>query len=562
MIKHALVFGNSAYPGQYFLKSPKNDAQQVASALRRLKFDVTLGTDLERDSAYSLIDEFTSKISAARPAVTVVYYSGHGVQIEEMNFIVPIDFEDGDSVRLVNVQEIIDAVDRNTSVQIVLLDACRDKGAQKAIAAKGISLGKGKTLVVDERNAEATGLAAMRGPNGTFIAFATSPGDVAYDGDTFLSPFTEAFLKNVELVDLPISNLMSRVRKEVFIATEERQRPWDHSSLMAPFYFNPGSLFLFLGNALAILGLVLSCIPYSLYLSSPEASWQLFALSIIFPVLSLSILMYGTQTAYSRLRGAFQLDEEKSSTLLDHLFVSFQKGSLGGYLGSLITALGITFVYHQAWVERYNGPFAGNMSEPKSLGELCVQITTATVITGCILGFFALFFSRFSRGKLEPLESSSASRILLGTSLGGAFAGLICAPVLTYYFGQMPGPMLKPELLLPGGIAGSAIFVFSIVNFDFERLSSRRLAIGLLCALSAVVIGGVVAGALFGSLYSLGIVDRVINWMQDNDTNAAILLTGGAFYGVPVGIALGLVIGSAIALTNRWTGRNVLEAIR
>lgn len=186
-----------------------------------------------------------------------------------------------------------------------------------------------------------------------------------------------------------------------------------------------------------------------------------------------------------------------------------------------------------------------------------VRITTATAVVACVLGFLTLFFTRVgvSSGRVNVVQSPSAFRTLEGAVLGGALSGIICAPVLTLYFGAQSGPKALPGLLVPSGIVGASIFVFSIINFDFERLSSRRLLVGFSSALTAILFGGIAAAALFGLLSGFGVVDMVVTWLTKNSKSALIMLAGGAIYGTPVGVALGLVIGMAITLQGRWENR-------
>jgi len=564
--KCALVLGNSAYDGDFWLRCPKSDAEQTAAALKRLQFDVTLGIDLKYDQVNSLINNFIDRISKEKPFATVVYYSGHGLQIEDQNFILPTDFQADDRLNLVSVQQILDRVARYSSLQIVLLDACRSTMEPREIL-KGKSIGVigAKTYDPTIYQEPRTGLAEMQAPSSTFIAFAAAPGDVAYDGDRLLSPFTEAFLKNVELVDIPLSNLMSRVRQEVYIATGYQQQTWDHSSLMVPFYFNPGSMFLFMGNALAVFGLLVSMVPYSISLASPEKSWSVIAISSVFPAVSLLILMFGSHTVYSRLRGATQEDfVDARPSLRGYSFVSLRKGSVGGFIGSIVAAVIISLIYDRIWIARFNQWLEGapgGSSAPEPLSLITAKIAIATTVCGCILGFLSLFFARVdvSAGKLRLSSNRSVTRTLLGCGFGGSLSGLICAPIVTYYFGTRAGPPAMPELLLPSGIIGTAILVFSIVNFDFERLSSYRLGVSLLCVLGAVVIGGMVAAVFISMLYFIGLVGAVFEWLSKNAENALVLTTGGAVYGLVIGLTLGGVIGLAVILTSHWTERDVLE---
>lgn len=569
--KCALVLGNGAYAGDLELRCPKDDAEHTAAALKRLQFSVTLGVDLKYDQLNSLIDGFLDRMASEKPFVTVVYYSGHGLQLKDQNFIVPTDIQTSVSSQLVSVQRILDRVASFSKLQIVLIDACRSNLDPREIL-KGKSVGaigaKALDLIIHEE--PRAGLAEMQAPSSTFIAFAAAPGDVAFDGDGLLSPFTEAFLKNVELVDIPLSNLMSRVRQEVYRATDNQQQTWDHSSLMVPFYFNPGSMFLFMGNALAIFGLLASMVPYSISLASPEMSWSVIAISSVFPLVSLLILMFGSHTVYSRLRGATQDYEDGPPTLRDYFFVSLRKGSVGGFIGSIFATVTISLIYSQIWTEKFrewakqsllSGDALRSTSAPDPLSLITANVAIATTVFGCILGFLCLFFARVgvTAGKLKLSSNRSSTRTLLGCGFGGALSGIICAPIATYYFGTKAGPPAMPWVLLLGGIIGIALLVFSIVNFDFERLSARRLRVSFLCVLGALVSGGVLAAAFVSILYVVGLVGFVKDWMSANADDALVLLAGGAIYGLVVGLTLGGIIGLAVILTNHWTERDVLE---
>ena len=112
--------------------------------------------------------------------------------------------------------------------------------------------------------------------------------------------------------------------------------------------------------------------------------------------------------------------------------------------------------------------------------------------------------------------------------------------------------------LLPGSVIGAAFIVFSIINFDFERLNSRRIWTSACGAILAIVAGAFASIAVFGPLYVVGLVDIVIVWLEESNGGPATLLVGGALYGIPVGIILGFVIGVAIVSTERWSRKPVL----
>jgi Caspase domain len=563
--RSALVLGNGAYSHKWALPNPKNDAVNVAAALKALRFQVTSYVDLGIDKMEALIDGFIAELEKQPADLCVIYYSGHGLQLKDdqlkdTNFLVPTDFDRYDPIRLVSVQDLIDRVAHCSRLQVILLDACR-KGFE---GARDLRPGV-RALAIGERaiyvgTTPVSGLAEMRASANTFIAFAAAPGDVAIDSvGSSLSPFTEAFLTYVDVVDLPLLNLMARVRHDVKDKTGGRQRTWDHSSLIEQVYFNPGSMFLLMGNALALFGLLLSILPYSLALASPERSWDIVAMSAVLPLMSLAIIMYGIQTAYSRAQGNFDFDKQDS--VARYLRTCLVKGVLGGYLGSLIASLIVTVIYYRDWLEAYNrwvidvvnGKEIERVAPPMPLGELALEIAIAGAMAACVLGILSLFFSRVSlhlRG-FRLAKNLSDTRILSGAAVGGTIAGATCVAIGMMYFSQTFRPKLMPPVLLSGAVLGASVIVFSIVNFDFERLSLRRLSVGGISAVAALVVGGLFTQVLFSILAALGVVDSVVSWISENDKHYLDLALGGAVYGIPTGLALGAVIGLAMVFTDR-----------
>jgi len=565
--RRALVFGIGDYPGDFHLESPDKDAGAVASALTKLNFQVSSGIDAAYDTMNALVDAFVKAVETERPQVTLFYYSGHGLQIEEQNYLVPVDFDSAEKLKLVPVQDIIDRICGCSGQLIVLLDACRSNfDSAHVLRGEGINTPSNKSIYVGGVEEQATGLAEMNASNSTFIAFAAAPGDVAYDGEGALSPFTQAFLDYVDVVDLPLSNLMSRVRQRVLAETGGRQRTWDQSSLMAPFYFNPGSMFLFMGNALALAGLIAALVPYSYILTVPNISWPWIAVSALLPLISLLILMFGMQTAYGKLRGDFQA-AGGTPTLREQLMQSLGKGVLGGYLSSIVAGLGITYLYYRTWVGDYRvckaawavRPSIRCMNPPEPFGQIAVEIAVAAALVACVLGVLSLTFARvgIGRGGFVLAGNRSPVRILTGTIFGGAVAGILTASLLMLHFGKLHRPMVTPDLLLPGSVLGTAVIVFAIVNFDFERLDPRRLLVGAAASLVSIVAGFLASGLLFGLLFYSGIQDALINWIGKDALSDPRLLVGGAVYGLPVGVVLGLMIGITMILTERWSGKPV-----
>jgi hypothetical protein len=547
----ALVIGNGAYPGRLRLTSPSADANEIERAFKELKIDVTAVIDKPYVSALADIDTFIGKVNLPTTTASIMYYSGHGIQIDDINYIVPIDFHDpgvDGKTRLVSVQSIVDKMTSATATRIVLLDACRtgkDTSASLIAGAKQIEVDK--SIFLDGEEIPAAGLAEMKAVGNTFIAFAAAPGEVALEGGdgSSLSPFTKALVKHLASVDLPLSNLTGRVRQEVLVETDGRQRTWDQSSLIVPFYFNPGSVLMFAGNVMALIGLVISAFIYSLVLLSPDVTIKWIGAALVLPIVSFTTLMVGAQKAYARLRGGFDSD---SNAREFQLLANLRKGAGGGFLGSLVGALFLSVPYFRLWVH-----------PSETFGELCLEITYGTALAACLLGPLAL-----AGADLWPAPDGASiltriSRIMLGSGLGGTLAGLIAAPLITWYFGSMAGrPVMDPLLLLPGSVVGASAVIFSIMNFDLERLNGRRIWITAASSLLAVVLGGPFAFIVFGPLYSLGTVSAVTAYLENDYDSPSALLARGALYGVPVGLVLGLVIGAAIVLIQVLSGQIIV----
>ena len=228
----ALVVGNGAYIGQPRLPTPPHDAEDMAAALEGLGFKVILGTDLNKASFDTKLHEFSRATTSADAAL--FFYSGHGMQIDGINYLVPVDApttkEDLEfqTVTLDFVQKLLE----RAKTKIIVLDACRNN---PFAAALGENLG---TRAVNANS----GLAMTTAPDlGYFIAFATQPGHVASDGAGRNSPFTSSLKLHMDTAGLSISDLMIVVRNEVVQATAGQQIPWDHSALASRFYFRDGA---------------------------------------------------------------------------------------------------------------------------------------------------------------------------------------------------------------------------------------------------------------------------------------------------------------------------------
>ena len=218
----ALVIGEGAYQGVPALANPPNDAADVAAALKSLGFQVTVGVDLDQAKMTQAIADFGK--SAAAADVSLLYYGGHGLQVSQHNYLIPVDarFHSIDDIpkHTVLLDDALSVMNKGKGVRLVFLDACRNNPVKDA----SIPLKTG-------------GLAKVNGATGFLIAFATQPDNVALDGAGRNSPFAQALLSHVAEPGASIASLMIKVRNDVIAATGGQQVPWDESSLTQQFFF-------------------------------------------------------------------------------------------------------------------------------------------------------------------------------------------------------------------------------------------------------------------------------------------------------------------------------------
>lgn len=218
----ALVIGNGAYSSGP-LKNPVNDATDVADTLRNLGFQVLLKMNVRHQEMEEAVEDFGHRLR--RGGVGLFYYAGHGVQVGGVNYLIPIGArinKDSDvKHQALSTEKILDEMAyAQNGLNIVLLDACRDNPFAKSMR----SSSRGLAII-------------SAAPEGTFISYATGPGQTARDGDGRNSPYTAALLKNMRRPGLPIESVFKQVRIEL---SSQKQTPWELSSLKGEFYFVGG----------------------------------------------------------------------------------------------------------------------------------------------------------------------------------------------------------------------------------------------------------------------------------------------------------------------------------
>ena len=235
----ALVIGNSAYKSAGLdIPNARNDAQDTASALKALGFDVLLATDVDLAGASKAIQQF-ARMSIGADA-TLFYFAGHAVQYQGQNYLLPVDAEVRDEISLpfetIAVDNIRSALDRSNGVKIMVLDACRTNPVSERLARLASAAPSfGSAFDSGERT---RGLQRIDKSDGLVVAFSTSPGDVALDGQDRNSPFTKAFLRRLNEPGLEIETMFRRIAADVSAATGGRQRPETYVSLVSEYYLN------------------------------------------------------------------------------------------------------------------------------------------------------------------------------------------------------------------------------------------------------------------------------------------------------------------------------------
>jgi uncharacterized caspase-like protein len=225
----ALVIGNATYENANPLLNPVNDATAMAAALQNLGFTVISGTDLTFTEMGAKIGEFEE---AARSAeVTFMFYAGHGMTVNGRNYLLPVNAklerESTLQFEAIDSDTILNAMSGPGKTAVALLDACRNnplsRNFSRSLGTRSAAVGQGLS-------------APTVAGDGMLIGFATAPGQTAADGEGQNSPFSTAMLKHINTPGLEIQSLMTRVKADVFSATNQEQQPWHNSSLRSEFY--------------------------------------------------------------------------------------------------------------------------------------------------------------------------------------------------------------------------------------------------------------------------------------------------------------------------------------
>ncbi|MDP3427926.1 MAG: caspase family protein, partial [Humidesulfovibrio sp.] len=220
----ALVIGNSAYESSP-LHNPVNDATDMGNMLKSMGFEVIRELNANQKQMENAIRTFQGRLG--KDSVGLFFYAGHGMQVSGTNYLVPvgakINQESEVKYDCVDAGRVLDAMHTaGNPLNIVILDACRDNPFARSY------------------RSSAKGLARMDAPTGTFIAYATAPGDTAADGSGKNGVFTKYMLEYMPTPNLEVDKVLKKVRVSVMRETGKKQVPWQASSLTGDFFFRGG----------------------------------------------------------------------------------------------------------------------------------------------------------------------------------------------------------------------------------------------------------------------------------------------------------------------------------
>lgn len=218
----ALVIGNGAYRSVPALTNPPTDAGDIAAALKRLGFAVTLIRNGSFDDMRRSLIAFGREAAGADMAT--VYFAGHGMEINGDNWLIPVDAElkrDTDAANeAISLQSVMLQVSSTGSLGLVILDACRNN----PFAAK-------MSRSIATRAATTRGLGRIEPVGNVLVAYAARDGTTALDGDGRNSPFAAALLRNIETPGVEVTFMFRNVRDDVMEATRNEQQPFVYGSL-------------------------------------------------------------------------------------------------------------------------------------------------------------------------------------------------------------------------------------------------------------------------------------------------------------------------------------------
>jgi hypothetical protein len=217
--KTALIIGNNSYKKFAPLQNSINDARDMKTVLSKLGFYIFYLENGNKKEMKTIMNRFVDRLK--RGGVGLFYYSGHGLEIDGKNYLIPVNADIHEKIDAefegVDVDYLIQKLDKaGNRLNIIILDACRNDPFSRGVGG---------------------GLAPINNAKGMYIAFATAPGEVASDGDDRNGLFTKYLIKYIQTPNLTLDEVFNKVRESVYQQSNKKQLPWSNSSIIGNFYF-------------------------------------------------------------------------------------------------------------------------------------------------------------------------------------------------------------------------------------------------------------------------------------------------------------------------------------
>jgi uncharacterized caspase-like protein len=228
--RFALVIGNKNYVTSP-LKNSANDANAIADSLTDMGFQVSLLQDSNLSELTTQVQQFYAEVKrdSHTEKLVVIYYAGHAIQINHHNYIVPLGMQFESYSQFISglykIDSLFTEINKSQGLQnIIILDACRNNPFENNSVANNGNM--------------SSGLAPIKAPSNTMIAFATEPGGVAADGKRKNGVYTKHLLRHIA-TQISVEEVFKKVRTGVAKQTRNKQIPWEHSSLLNEVFFSP-----------------------------------------------------------------------------------------------------------------------------------------------------------------------------------------------------------------------------------------------------------------------------------------------------------------------------------
>jgi len=246
--RYALVIGNANYKGDLNilqLKNPVNDARDMKSTLQQVGFKVIYRENAaSREEMMDAVQIFREKLHSG--SVGVFYYAGHAVQVNGENYLIPtrskLPSEKEVKYKTLSANYVLNQMEEaGNGSNIIILDACRDNPLPKETKTPRFAESRGLKKTGGAKNMRSigtAGLAKMRSPKGSIIAFATAPDKPAMDGKGRNGTYTKHLLKAIKMPGLTVEAMFKQVREHVLRESNNQQTPWENSSFRGEFCFS------------------------------------------------------------------------------------------------------------------------------------------------------------------------------------------------------------------------------------------------------------------------------------------------------------------------------------